>query len=126
MKKLHSFVVDNNLSVDAEQLWAFILEIAVPKEQIEKVIAELIEALANIEHERWAHWQRYLHSSATARADGSLQLPAGLVARWERQIATKYSNLSDREKESDREQVRKYLAIVSAALVTPLEGDATI
>ena len=45
--------------------------------------------------------------------------PAGitaLVARWERQIATDYGALSDDEKESDREQVRRYLGLIAAAL----------
>ena len=38
------------------------------------------------------------------------------MAQWEKQIATHYSELSDREKESDREQVRKYLPVIAAAL----------
>ena len=32
------------------------------------------------------------------------------------QIATPYSELSEKEKESDRDQVRKYLPIVATAL----------
>lgn len=67
------------------------------------------EHLAAIEHERWADWQRYLHSRCTGSADGSLTIPAELVSWWERQIATPYEELSEPEKQSDREQVDRYL-----------------
>ena len=43
-------------------------------------------------------------------------LPPDLVARWEKQIETKYVDLSEAEKESDREQVRKYLPVIVSAL----------
>lgn len=72
----------------------------------------LIEELAAIEHERWAHWQNYLHQQCHRNPDGSLLIPADLVARWEIQIATPYAELSETEKNSDREQVLRYLPIV--------------
>jgi hypothetical protein len=75
-------------------------------------VAALVEALAAIEHQRWAHWQGYVHAQAERRPDGSLVLPAPLVARWESQIARAYADLSEEERESDREQVRRYLPVV--------------
>lgn len=75
----------------------------------------LIEALADIEHARWAHWQRYLHASCIQHADGSLTIPAHLVTRWERQIQLPYSELSEDEKQSDREQVIRYLPLLRSA-----------
>jgi hypothetical protein len=78
--------------------------------------ADLVEALAAVEHERWSHWQRYLHSRCDRAEDGSLILPAELVARWERQMDTPFRQLSDAEKQSDREQVERYLPIIEAAL----------
>lgn len=95
------------------------------------VTPELIEALAAIEHERWADWQRYLHSRCVHPKDGtiivtpeasysyplafgSLIIPAPDVEHWERQIATPYEALTEREKESDREQVRRYLPLLEA------------
>jgi hypothetical protein len=76
----------------------------------------LIEQLADVEHERWSHWQRYLHSKCERTPDGSLVIPANLVAQWESQMDTPYAGLSESEKESDREQVRRYFPIIAAAL----------
>lgn len=75
---------------------------------------ELIEQLAAIEHERWSHWQRYLHSKCFKNNDGSLTIPANLVERWSKQIHTEYYNLTEDEKESDREQVMKYLPLLDS------------
>lgn len=72
----------------------------------------LIEELAAIEHERWSHWQRYVHGKAARQLDGSLVLPAELVERWERQFGMRYEDLPEDEKESDREQVRRYLPVL--------------
>lgn len=74
--------------------------------------SDLLEQLAAIEHERWCHWQRYMHEKAHRNDDGSLTLPATLVSRWERLMYTPYSMLTDEERESDREQVRRYLPIL--------------
>jgi hypothetical protein len=75
----------------------------------------LVETLAAFEHERWSHWQRYLHSKCQPADDGSLVIPAEFVSRWEQQMSTPYAALSDDEKESDREQVRHVLPVISAA-----------
>jgi hypothetical protein len=75
-----------------------------------------IDVLADIEHERWAHWQSYLHSKGVRQSDGSLVIPADLIAKWEYQVVTSFANLSDSEKDSDREQVRKYIPAVAKIL----------
>lgn len=80
---------------------------------------QVMERLATVEHERWAHWQRYVHGQGERQSDGSLLIPAELVARWEQQIATGYSDLSVEEQESDQEQVRRYLPTVLDALTDP-------
>jgi len=76
----------------------------------------LLEDLAALEHERWAHWQRYMHDQGQRLPDGSLVIPVELVRRWDRQIDCAYEQLSEAEKESDRQQVRRYLPIVLARL----------
>lgn len=79
-------------------------------------LESVVERLAETEHERWSHWQRYLHSKCEPADDGSLRIPADLVNRWQTQMNTPYSELSEEEKESDREQVRCYLPIIVDAL----------
>jgi hypothetical protein len=85
------------------------------RSEAEAVLESLVEKLAAVEHDRWAHWQRYMHGKAERRPDGTLILPAELVERWEAQISTPYADLSQAEKESDREQVRRYLPLIAAA-----------
>jgi hypothetical protein len=82
----------------------------------EQRLEAAIDRLAELEHERWAHWQGYMHSKGQRQPDGSLLLPADLVSRWDAQIETPYRDLSGEEQESDREQVRRYLPTVIAAI----------
>jgi hypothetical protein len=85
-------------------------------ELAEQALNDLLETLAAIEHERWSHWQRYVHGKCIPQSDGALLIPAEFVKRWEKQTVTPYSELTDTEKESDREQVRKYLPVIIRAL----------
>jgi hypothetical protein len=88
---------------------------------------ELIEILAAIEHERWSDWQKYMHgggervlgegtyhcSGGSFINGGDLVLLASDVARWDRQIATPYADLTEREKQSDRDQVMRYWPLIA-------------
>lgn len=85
-----------------------------PREVLQR--SEVVDRLAAIEHERWSHWQRYVHDRCKQLPDGSLVIPAQLADRWERQIDTPFDKLSEEEKESDREQVREYLPVIVEAL----------
>lgn len=80
----------------------------------DKDFQDLTEALAAVEHDRWSHWQAFMHGKCSKNADGSLTIPADLVEKWKRQISTVYGDLSETEKESDREQVNKYLPLIKA------------
>ena len=59
------------------------------REALESV--HMVEQLAAIEHERWAHWQRYVHDQCERQDDGSLVIPAELATRWQAQIETPYA-----------------------------------
>lgn len=83
---------------------------------IEDALNNLVDILAAKEHERWSHWQKYMHAQGIKQADGALLMPADLVARWEKQISTEYRLLTEQEKESDRDQVRKYLPVIADAI----------
>jgi hypothetical protein len=83
---------------------------------LKRALDALLETLAAAEHERWSHWQRHMHSKSVPQGDGSMLIPADLVKQWEKQIATPYSELTDKEKESDREHVRRYLPLIVRAL----------
>lgn len=113
-------------------------------EYIEGKLIELVDKGAALEHARWARWQKYVHSKCipvphetemphcycspdkTAFQNGNmvivhkkesaLTIPFELVERWEKQIATTYSSLSEDEKESDRKEVREYIPLFRAAL----------
>jgi hypothetical protein len=86
------------------------------RKQIDAALSQLMEALAEKEHERWCHWQQYVHDQGSRQFDGSLLIPSELVQRWENQINTRYEHLSEGEKDSDREQVLKYLPLIADAL----------
>lgn len=73
---------------------------------------ELLEVLADVEHQRWAGWQEYLHSLCVKNDDGSLTIPKERVEWWEKEIATPYAELPDNLKEYDRAEVRKTLAAI--------------
>lgn len=66
----------------------------------EKSIA-LVEKIAPLEHDQWAHWTKYMLDNLTEEN----------IARWRKQIETKYEDLSEEEKESDRVWARKLLDI---------------
>lgn len=56
---------------------------------------QIVDRLAAIEHERWAHWQQYVHDQCERQDDGSLVIPPELAERWAAQIETPYSDLSE-------------------------------
>jgi hypothetical protein len=73
---------------------------------------EIREQLSDVQHDIWAHWMRYQFSVCTQNPDGSLTIPAASVKHWQRQIDTPYSDLTEKEKDSDREQADKILAVL--------------
>ena len=103
--------------------------------QIEK---EFIEKGADLEHERWSKWQQYLHSKCTPYTinslnattkqyeeihTGGLVIPRESVIHWTRQIFTDYKDLSEKEKESDKIEVRKYLPLLKQSFIKYLKDE---
>ncbi len=81
---------------------------------------EIREKLAEIEHQRWADWQKYMHThvyDSSESINPHLKvIPTELYNRWERQIMTPYSELSEAEKDSDRKQVERYWPLIQELL----------
>lgn len=91
-------------------------------------LEQLREKLAEIEHERWADWQRWMHTKFVEHSDGKgkfVCLPTEIFSAWQRQLETDYADLSDREKASDMEQVDRYWPLI-LDLIQQREQEARI
>ena len=75
------------------------------------------EKLAKLCHEQWSGWMEYLFSKCFKdtgqfdKTNGNLVIPKWAVERWKRQMETPYSELSDKEQDSDRNEADKFLVI---------------
>ncbi len=77
--------------------------------------APLREALADLSHEQWSGWIRYLFEKSTRNADGTVTLPAWAVERWQRQMTTPYAALTPQEQTSDLVEADRMLAVIGRA-----------
>ena len=76
----------------------------------------VIELLAALSHESWAGWTRWMMEKWNeTHANGET-----FRQRWTRQMMTPYAELSEQEKESDREEARKVLSILRKSGVSLL------
>jgi hypothetical protein len=90
---------------------------------LETQVIELVEKLAEIEHERWADWQAWCHKILRENCP-SPELEA-VLERWDKQISTPYSDLTEAEKQSDRDQVDRYLPLIQS-LISDITTEAVI
>ena len=72
----------------------------------------LRERLANVQHEIWSHWMKYLFNTCKRNTDGSYTIPKDKAEKWMQQLSTPYEKLSEAEKNSDREQADKIIKIL--------------
>lgn len=75
----------------------------------EDALSDKRETLSDVSHEIWSSWMRWMFTVGTVNEDGTWTMPASLVQRWQRQMETPYTELTEREKDSDREQADKIL-----------------
>lgn len=83
-----------------------------PKPLTEK---ELREKLADLCHSQWSGWMAYLFSKSNKSSDGTCIIPKEYMDRWTRQTDTAYEHLSENEKNSDREEADKFIALIEKA-----------
>lgn len=72
----------------------------------------MIEKLAKIAHSQWSGWMEYLFSKCELNDRGEMIIPKWAVDRWQRQIKTDYNDLPEEEKQSDREEAKKFLNVL--------------
>lgn len=87
---------------------------------------ELVEKVSDFMHDQWSHWHKFLLDNVYRWEvkEGQdkyktinehhyvLALNFNKYKRWERQMNTPYSELSEKEKDSDREWARKLLELI--------------
>ena len=76
----------------------------------------LREPLAKLCHSQWSGWMKHLFSKSSYPDPRGAVIPGNLTERWMLQMNTPYAELSEAEKDSDRAEADRILAIVEAAL----------
>lgn len=76
---------------------------------------EMRERLAALAHQQWSSWMKYLFSESTSNADGSITIPAWAATRWRRQAYACYSELTETERDSDRHEADRIIAVLEEA-----------
>jgi len=82
---------------------------------------ELIELIADFMNEQWGHWMQYLYSKLEEcyiKDDNEyvqVITPTDYF-HWQKQMNTPYAELSEKEKDSDREWARKLLEVLTKYL----------
>jgi len=78
-------------------------------------VDEMREKLAALCHDQWSGWMEYLFSKchkAPSSIGSMAVIPGWAVLRWRRQMVTPYAKLSEEEKNSDRKEADRFLALL--------------
>ena len=79
-----------------------------------------VEPLADLVHEQWSGWMRYLFSKCreftNASGEQEVAIPQWAVLRWRRQMQTAYNDLPEDEKASDRTEAHKFIELIGREL----------
>lgn len=81
----------------------------------------VLEKMADAQHAIWAHWMKYMLSVCVDNHGGSVTIPADKVERWTKQMNTRYLDLSEPEKQSDRDIVKQFMRYELAMLEIEIE-----
>ncbi|KKM99066.1 hypothetical protein LCGC14_1151620 [marine sediment metagenome] len=71
------------------------------------------EMFAALAHEQWSGWMKYMFSKGMRMDGGQWVMPKQSLDRWTRQMNTAYDDLPEDEKESDRVEADKMMAIAN-------------
>ena len=78
----------------------------------ERAVKAMREPLAEYAHSSWSGWMHYMFSKSTMNDDGSITIPKESAERWTRHMHTKYKDLPESEKKSDRAEADKMISIM--------------
>jgi hypothetical protein len=97
----------------------------------------ILEDFAELCHEQWSGWMKYLFSKCSKletklhflnaknekceKSEEFTVIPTWAEDRWEGQMSKKYSELSEEEKESDRLEARRIFGLIIKILKSRLE-----
>ena len=76
------------------------------KKQHDETVTEIF---AEVAHSIWAHWMRYMFSVCQTSPNGNVMIPDELYTRWMRQLNTHYVDLTEKEKQSDRNVAEQFI-----------------
>ena len=83
-----------------------------PEQPFSAVSPEFVEALADGLHSAWTSWMIYLFSQCEQQSDGTQVIPREKVKHWKRQMTMLYPDLTEREKQSDRQEALRLLPLI--------------
>lgn len=84
------------------------------------------EALAALAHEQWSGWMDYLFSKCKLTEMGDAVIPKSCVLWWQRQMGTTYADLSEVEKDSDRKEADRVIALLAVSPEAPPQEDVSV
>ena len=70
-----------------------------------------IELIADFMHDQWSHWTKHQFKVMFNYQNWSEEKDE-LIERWRRQMNTPYAELSEKEKDSDREWAKKLIDLL--------------
>ena len=74
--------------------------------------SDLREQLAALAHAQWSGWMQWLFQLSTTHSDETVTIQPEHALRWKHQMNTPYAELTEREKDRDREEADKVLALL--------------
>ncbi|MCA9302199.1 hypothetical protein H6802_00320 [Candidatus Nomurabacteria bacterium] len=66
---------------------------------------EMLERLAELEHRQWATWMKYMLKNLTSEN----------IEKWKKQADTPYKDLTEKEKDSDRNWAKEVQKILNGS-----------
>ena len=83
------------------------------KKLTEEEKKEFRECLASLCHEQWSGWMKYMFSKFERQHNGDWWIPKWAFERWARQMNTDYKDLTEEEKDSDREEADRFIRLLT-------------